>query len=453
MGSITLLVFIIFTFAALMYYRKDILGPWFLLCAMMTVSFCIVLLNTKNWEVIVVPKFTAYCSVALLSWFAGALVVRAFPIAKINVQKSNIRIYKEQEIKERISNGSYPYVLLMCLSIGLTLMYLYTKIPLSSITSVESFKTALRSLYDTEKTYGFFRTQIFELIVAIAYISLYKRMSVQYMRPDRRMRIRLDIPVALFLLCTLVSTDRNILLRFMIYFVILFVMFFRDSINLHVGRKLIVRIALLAVLAGGVFFIFGAAKQYTSNVTRALGIYGGSGLYNFNLWIKDFNGPLAYGKYTFADLQNVMSRLHFMKPSDVPFNAEFTNFVSANGYTFSSNVYSALRFYVQDFGIWGVIVVPFLTGIFFEILYVVTKLRPYGFAWVFYASSIYPVIYYPILEQLMKRMNFGRVYEIGWLVVFYFVLFSAYGITKYRFKRRNFVLNRSKIKPARKLQR
>lgn len=449
MIGITLCIFIICAVAALFYYKKDILGPWFLMSAMMVVSFSIVILNKTNWEVVIVPKFTIYCSIALFSWFVGSLFVRLLCAnRKVSFQRHSQtpQALRSKQIKDRISEGSYPYLFLMCLSAGLTFVYLRTKLPEMNITSVQSFMAALRSVYDTEKTYGFFKTQVFELITVIAYISLFKRMSVQYLRPDRRMRIRLDIPVGLFLLCALVSTDRNILLRFMIYFVVLFIMFFREQLIPHITRKLVFRVGILVFMVAGVFFVFGAAKQYTSNVERAIGLYGGSGLYNFNLWLQDFTGPLARGKYTFADMQNALSALHLASPSIVSHNAEFITYVSENGYTYSSNIYSAMRFYVQDFGVWGVIVMPCLTGAFYEVLYVLMKRRPYGFTWIFYACMIYPAIYYPILEQFMKRMHFGRIYEIGWLVVFYFILFSAFGISKYRFKRRGFVFNRFIIK-------
>jgi len=447
MASITLFIFAIFALVAFIYYKKDIIGPWFLLCAMMTLSFVIVLLNIENWEVVIVPKFTIYCSVMILSWFFGSVAIRFFSGFRISLSHNHVsREIKETQIKSNISEGTYPYLLLLCISVILTFFYLKMKLPTFSFSSIEAIKNTLRVIYDTEKTRGFFRTQIFQLIIAIAYISLYKRMSIQYLSHDRRMRLMLDIPVVLFLLCALVSTDRNILLRFMIYFTILYVMFFREQIKAHITKKLFVRVIILVLIAGGVFFSFGAAKQYTSNVTRAISIYGGSGLYNFNLWLKDFSGPYTHGKFVFAEVQNVLNALHLMSPSTVEHNAEFITYYSENGYAYSSNIYSAMRFYVQDFGIWGIIVSSFLIGALYEIMYIMMKRRPYGFSWVFYASMIYPVIYYPILDQFMKRMHFGRVYEIGWLVVFYFILFSAYGISKYRFNRRNFACNRAKTK-------
>ena len=37
---------------------------------------------------------------------------------------------------------------------------------------------------------------------------------------------------------------------------------------------------------------------------------------------------------------------------------------------------------------------------------------------------IYPVIFYPIADQLFGRFNLGFVYEIVWLSIFYYLIFG-----------------------------
>ena len=74
------------------------------------------------------------------------------------------------------------------------------------------------------------------------------------------------------------------------------------------------------------------------------------------------------------------------------------------------------------------IIIPLLTGALFEFLYLKNKRDKFGFWWMFYCSHVYPVVYYPILEQFLKRFHFGLVYEIGWLTVLYFLVYAREGL-------------------------
>ena len=39
--------------------------------------------------------------------------------------------------------------------------------------------------------------------------------------------------------------------------------------------------------------------------------------------------------------------------------------------------------------------------------------------------SIYPLLYFSIAEQFFVRFHMGRVYEIFWVVFFYFIIFKV----------------------------
>ena len=160
-----------------------------------------------------------------------------------------------------------------------------------------------------------------------------------------------------------------------------------------------------------------------------MGKYGGTGLYNFNLHLlKD--EELTYGKSTFLLLDNTLRS--FGIPGDENGDGgaseeilvdEFTKYKSQNGFIYSSNIYSAMRPYADDFGLIGMVIFPGFMGMFFELLYVFAKKYRFGFAWAFYAITVYPVVYFAIAEQFFRRLHLGIVYELGWFTVIYICIY------------------------------
>lgn len=153
-------------------------------------------------------------------------------------------------------------------------------------------------------------------------------------------------------------------------------------------------------------------------------IYGGSGLYNFNLFLKSFSGDVfTNGSTTFSALiKTVMTLFSDNYNSTSKIFDDMIEFKSSTGYIYVSNIYSSLKPFVVDFGFWGMIIFPFIQGVFFEFLYKLTKKRDYGFSWIFYALMVYPTIYYAILDQFFTRLHLGLVYEIFWVVIFYILV-------------------------------
>ena len=151
-------------------------------------------------------------------------------------------------------------------------------------------------------------------------------------------------------------------------------------------------------------------------------------MYDFNVWIQDFNGPFQHGASTFkttlSALQSIVERLNGgIVQAGVNRFDEFVTYRAPNGYVFKSNIYSALRPYVEDFGYAGVIIFPFISGVLFEFLYRVAKKRKGGYAWIFFAMQIYPIVFYPVQEQLFRRWHLGIIYEIGLSAIIYCICY------------------------------
>ncbi|MDE6790955.1 MAG: oligosaccharide repeat unit polymerase, partial [Clostridia bacterium] len=281
-------------------------------------------------------------------------------------------------------------------------------------------------------TPGFLFNQMREIITAIAYVNTFRLMIRLFSgkNKDSISIIALLIPIVVFVAMVLVTSDRNIFIRYAFYFICLYVLFFRENCRKrNVNLRIIQKVIILGVILLLIFFLLGKLKQYSSGLTRVIGIYGGSGLYDFNLWIEDFKGPFLNGNATFTALLGSLKTIFGYIGIDL--NVEtlnrfdaFIEYKSANGYIYSSNIYSAMKPFVEDFGYFGVILFPFIIGAFYQWLFNKMKKRKYGFGWVVYSMLIYPVLFFPIAEQLFGRFTLGFVYELFWLSVLYFAIFG-----------------------------
>lgn len=424
MAFIAFLLLAAFVIIAYLIGNRDLLSPWFLLCLAFFASFCIVLINYNNWEVQINLLFIIYLVTAEIAFGAGGLLVRALGGAG-SVKASKVPL-AQYNIRKR-----YPVNTFLIISVALAALFLWK---LMSDAGGGSLGERIRKIYDNivNNGYspGFIFNQMREIITAIAYLNTYRLLIRFYSCKDRVSIIKLIVPIVVFLAVVMIWSDRNIFLRYAIYAICLYVLFFRENYkNKNANTKIVQKVIILLLFVVVLFFLLGKIKQYSSNIIRALGIYGGSGLYNFNLWINDFNNTLTHGTTTFAEFLNTLETL--LKPLGIDLNVttadrfdSYITYQSANGYVYSSNIYSALKPYVEDFGYFGVIFFPFIIGAFYQWLFMRMKKSKYGYHWIMYCMLIYPVIFNPVAEQLIKRFTLGFIYEWGWLTVLYWFVFG-----------------------------
>ena len=422
MAVLMLVILLALLATAYFFGKRDLLSPWFLLCLATLTSYLIVLLNYNNWDVQINGTFILYITTALLSFGIGAFVIKISAPSKLATASVSGRVSLKKELPSR----RYPETFFIVVSVIAAGLYCFKL--LSDVGGSGSISARIRHIYDSVVggySPGFIFNQCLELTFAIAYINVYRIFEEIYSRGRAISIIKLFIPIFIFMLVVMISSDRNIFLRFAIYFICLFVLFFREnSRKRNVNKNIVFKVALLLLLLVVIFFLLGKSKQYSSGIFRSLSIYGGSGLYDFNLWIAEFNEPLLHGQSTFSTFitafNSIFERFGLALPdANVERFDAFIEYQSPNGYVFHSNIYSALKPYVEDFGYFGVILFPFAIGMFFQWLFVKMRKSKYGYNWILYCMLIYPIVFFPIAEQLIRRFHLGFVYEIVWVAIVY----------------------------------
>lgn len=405
--------------------RESFAAPSVILLLSFLMAGSLILVNYRNWDVVLHFKFMVYVQTAIISFLLSTHLTR-YLYRGIRREKKSLSYYK------RIAKPSLFLMSVVTIAFLIyVVLYLRRNGFSANLTALLS-NTYANNVSSNGNSGGFIDNQMLKIVTAIAYISFYQFLLAKYVVKVKGAQIINYYNITVFLFTAVLSTDRNILLRFFIYGFVLWIMFFLDTkkgyvknINFKIIRKAIV----YGVFAMGLFYLVGQTKGYTSNLQRVIGIYGGSGLYNFNLYIEQLPKELLWGNATLTPVKLLVETLLGLSNNPVSIFYDNIAFKSSTGFVYISNIYSAMRPFVQDFGYFGVILFPFILGSTFEFFYGISRTRPYGFAWIYYAYIIYSVAYFSIAEQFFARIHLGSIYEIFWLIVFY-----LYILRKVQFK-------------------
>lgn len=434
---ILLLLILLLVFLLSYVFYRNYISPISVFVLSFIMATAIVIANDRNWDLHISVKLLPYIMSAIIAFGAGCFLIEGLFRTSVFVQKSTDL---DRDHRKRLC-GPYPSFFFAVVSIGCTVFYVFFVMTKMSFSG--GISTILRNLYVTATNIGnnnFFLNQAREIATAIAEITIFELFVIKYIDNNKNIKLLHIIPIGCFILLTAASTDRNIFIRFALFSISLWILFFLSSNHKNIeniNRKILKKTVFFALVFIIAFYGLGKLKRYTSNLERMIGIYGGSGLYNFNIYIDNPERlKLSYGQDTFSELRQTLQALGFFgdSVSDTPAHGEFITFVADNGYVYSSNIYSALRPYLHDFGYWGLWIFPFSLGVIFGSLYRNTRKRICGFHWILYSLLIYSLAYAAVAEQFFKRLHLGMVYEIGWAFIIYVFAYWIKPFDKVRLK-------------------
>ncbi|MBF0777815.1 O-antigen polymerase [Streptococcus cuniculi] len=421
---IYLLLIVSFALLGLDFYRwRSLIRPTILFLLSFVLASSIIMFNQRNWDVVLSDRFMVYTLTAIGSFYLGTLLIDYLPFRKKSPRPLSTHSTEDLSILAEPSKVLFGLAIIAMIAY---ILLIFRGIELSTDVSF-----MLRQIYDRNVEHNgsntFIVNQLVKLLTAIANISFFQFLLDTYVVKTRKHQWTHGVIIMLFLLMAVISTDRNILLRFFIYCAVLWILFFTATSKGKITRahfKPLLRLALYLLITVGIFYLFGKLKGYKSDFGRAISLYGGSGLYNFNLYIEKFiPNHLHWGATTFKSFLGILGRLGFVQfvHKGASFS-EYITYTSSTGAFYHSNIYSAMRPFVDDFAYVGVLIFPFVMGITFETLYGLTQKQKYSFSWIFYSLTVYPLAYFTIAEQFFARMHLGLVYEIGWVLILYWYI-------------------------------
>lgn len=425
-----LLIFllIILLFEAYWLSKRDLISPWVIVCAMFLISTLFVVPNQATWSIESFHLKTVYTIVfALIFWGAGTLSANYFiPVSlkRRHIFISDSHFYNIKRI--RLNWGVYAIFMLIFsfgvytyfqetyrLSLlggnpgGYSLMLKYAR------TAQFSQQLTVNRLARHLETFTKAGCHVFTWLFFYNFFSL-KRNWKDFLYL---------VPTFLYCLILVLTSGRLDFISLIGFYIIVGIYFWRSSKGRYFKGTL--KILFLAVALFSTFLIafyyLGnlTGKSAVLNLTETVSIYAGSSIYALDVYLQNPPPPNTFfGSETLLAIYSVLGKLGLRIPSLY----SPREFIFLGEY--STNIYTALRRYIQDYGFVGMFAIQFALGYIYNLYYQVIKERELkGWNILFYAALTYPLFQYSIDERfLLKVVSLSMFYEIIYTFFIYIIV-------------------------------
>src|SRR5699024_6106445 len=151
------------------------------------------------------------------------------------------------------------------------------------------------------------------------------------------------------------------------------------------------------------------------NGVEKISIYAGSSIKALDIYLQqpNNNGAEAFGQETLINIYGFLSKINI----SVPVTSRHLEFVQFGDYL-TTNIYTALRRYINDYVFVGMVMLQYLIGCFFGGFYFIVKYLKVNLIWIL----IYSYFFYALVMQsiddifLSEMLNYVTIFRI--IVIF-----------------------------------
>ena len=237
------------------------------------------------------------------------------------------------------------------------------------------------------------------------------------------------MPVVMFCVCSILTGGRNPLLQLLVAALMMYYLLkkkiqgYSRKFNRKFTFKLLSIVVIVLIAFSNMRFLVG--RTNTLNTFDYLAMYIGAPIKLFDMFIQNPPSKVheLFGQETFINLWTWLGTFtHDSRMTGLIMNKEFRTF---NGLQLG-NVYTAFREYYFDFGIVGVIILPFIHSVFFTTFYQKIsqnktnwKKNEFDLQIILYSYLSVALVYYSIDDRLFQRfLSRGTFRELIFLVLF-----------------------------------
>lgn len=424
------LLLILLLFAGVFFYkcsRLHFMAPAFFVCAGFSLSVVCCILNMQNWNTQIDIVTIAVIVLSVCIFGAGDLCGESvsFPAVhfkqlyvldfscsqRIRVKKLNIMVTELAFIFINICYFRYTYQLSVIAGnrIGISGMISYAR----------HASNYLNTGFDMPVIVS----QGIVITKCAAYVFLF---AFVYNLMNDRLRGRyflLLLPCVSHSVNIILSTARIGFIEFFVYifFITMVMLMKKKNVSLRINRTFM----KMAAVSLAAFLIIFTVLGYATGKTQYLGalnailLYIGGSIIAFHQYLNKRPSREFFGKETLRLFYAFLSKLGFDTPEYESYFLEFTNI----GENASTNVYTALRRYLQDYGFLGsafvLFVLGFLYGHFFKL---VIEGKKTGIALINTAAFAWPVFLFSIEEYSFKNLlGISSLYQIFYTFLLYYL--------------------------------
>lgn len=400
---IYLLVFILTVLSLLSYLlcNKNILSPGFICCVMYTLAGVVVLVYKDKWNVMIHAETILIIILFLFLIIIGDIVATLF--------KKNIRINNKRVVYLNIRNGIMVFILLLML-LG-AVFYSIRTFELYKYSGGGSNYSLLLYYVRYAKNQmnigvGVLATVSAWIVEAMFLVATYVFINnIFNCKSTIKKEIKYIFPMIIHTYIAILSAGRTIIMREFIFIAVLIIVFAyrRNSWSAKTNGKII----RIAIIASCIFLLtfyslgFLTGKSENAILFDNVAIYIGSPLVALNNYLADpvINIGGIWGGNTLYGIYSALGKIIETIP-DLSSPLEFINLSE----TFSTNIYTPIRRYFQDFGLTGVIFIAFFIGFIYKFLLIKVVNKTQDALTILYAYAFYPLIEIMIEERLFMDL-------------------------------------------------
>ncbi|MBR8823895.1 hypothetical protein IX293_002170 [Fusobacterium necrophorum] len=399
-------------------FNKNILNPSVIICSVFLVSTFFSILNIYKWNINFSIKTVLVVWITLIFFIFGNTTVKLikFPMKK-NYNMSAI----------------YPISLEKIFLLNIFLMmflykYFHDIYDLSLIGgNVEGYRYMLKyakiarlnfNTVSKVSAYGYY------IAKSISYILIYMYSFVVLSTKKYLKYLYLLSPILIYLAFIFLSTTRTPFIYLIIYSLIVYFILYQKfyGFNRKLNRKIIFY-SIVGLISFFIAFIaIGVLSGNRYNYFNIISIYTGSSITALNTFLETFreNSNNYFGENTFIVLYRILNKLGVNIPRLYP----HYEFITLGNMT--TNIYTGIRRYLEDFGMLGLLTLMFLYGqiygLFFKYICINKKSQ---FSIILYATFSYPVFMFSIDELFFRELfPMNLVYDFIFLSLVYYLIIS-----------------------------
>ncbi|MCM1126510.1 MAG: oligosaccharide repeat unit polymerase [Lachnospiraceae bacterium] len=392
---------------------NDLLSPSVILEVCYLVSVAVMLMSWEvkyNWNTV---------GIILLG-----LVSFQFTEALFYMQRSKNRKQKMAVID--VSKA----VLFLVIIIQIIVVILYAReiMRIGRAGLLESMKIVRRqNMYsaslETSQYIKFYISRIMKFNYAAAYVNLYIFLNNSMLTGKIRGNEIYLFSIIIYIMQAFLSGGRQQFLRISLAAIIIVLLNdrrrsdWKSKISIKIMVKLMLFLIIIIIAFYSIRVIIGRTSQVNDTLWDMFSVYFSGGLLGFNTYMENpiRNTGNLIGSQTFKDLFNLLYKFDFFSTRIIP-QLEFRKV--GNQLT---NTYTAFRYYYQDFGIQGIVIMQVIFSFIFNEVYLRIKKHGDSRMIPIYSFLFFALVMHVILDQFFSILSIGFIETIIEIFILYWI--------------------------------
>lgn len=404
----TLLFLSVLLFFVYIFQEKELLSPSVWLIAGYTLSLLVGSLNVGSWGDIRVQTFLVLL-LAIISFIFGGSLAR-FTFINRGIKKSHIEINDIYNFK--INTFLIFIMIIFMLVVSKEYLdYTYANSLIGGNPGGWSrMLTYARNSYLTDNyiPIPFFLNVSLKLSHAFAFIMIYIVIHNKIENPGNKIRILEVLPSLIYLVQSLISGGRTRMMYLVLYvFVIIMVLRKNKTGWSTKNNKIIIKWMIISVVIGlSIFWLIdqsfrGSIYNTQWSLWYQISKYIASPVYALDIFLKNPTRMSSfYESETLFPLFSIINKLG----GNIQYSTNALDFIFfGETVKIHTNIYTAIRRYVHDYGYLGLIIIQFFMGFIYQYIFEkIKRKRRIGLPLIYFALIIYPIPFHFIEERVMN---------------------------------------------------